>query len=104
MTTPTPSYVTFPPGTPVRLRIRQWRVEPRELKDPSTGQVKTIDVLVLEVTHVNDEERSTQATFTAFKAIQTITPLLTSGLALRRPVEIVRRGSGYLTEYEVRVL
>jgi len=102
--TPQPSYVVFPPNKPVRLRVRRAYQEDRPILDGRTRQPKVVNTLVLEVTEVDGVARETQASFIAFKAQQTLAPIINSGEIFRRVVEITYRPAGYQTEYEVHLL
>lgn len=101
---PEATFVTFPPDTPVRLRITGARMEDRVRVDPLSGKEGEVRALVLDVSEVNGEARKTTASLLSLKAQENLAAAINSGEAFRRVVEITRRRSGYATTYEIRLL
>mgnify|MGYP001567325345 CR=1 FL=1 len=102
--TPQANYIILEPNTPVRLRVKAARQEDRPITDPVSRQPKIINVLVLDVTELNGQPLAKELSFTSFKAQQALAPLLNSGEAFRRILEVTYRPKGFATEYEFRVL
>lgn len=104
MVTPLASFVVLEPGRPVRLRARSARMETRDIRDPATERLKSADALVLDVYEVDGQPRETTLSLLSFKAQSALAPLINSGEAFRRELEITRRPRGFATEYEIRAL
>ena len=99
-----PTFLVLEPNIPVTIRVTRARLEDRETRDPVTGVVSLKQTLVLELSEVNSQTRVTSLSFLSRKAINSLQPYISSGEITRRRLEVTRRGQGYATEYEFRLL
>lgn len=99
-----PTFLALEPDTPVTVRVTSARLEDRETRDPATGIVSLKQALALEITEVNGQPLATSLSFLSAKAINALRPHIDSGEITRRRLQVTRRGRGYATEYEFRLL
>jgi len=98
------NYVELPPNTPVRLRLKNPRIEERQIRDPKTGIVKTVRALVFDVYEKDGVPGSWIFSTLSEKLATQLMALWQTGILQNHAVEIVRIPRDFATEYEVRVI
>lgn len=98
------NYVQLPPNKPVRMRLKNPRIEERQIRDPKTGLTKTVRALVFDVYELDGVPGQWIFSTLSEKLATQLMALWQSGVLQERAVEIVRLPRDFATEYEVRVI
>jgi len=98
------NYVTLPPNTPVRMRLKNPRIEERQIRDPKTGLTKTVRALVFDVYELNGTPGHWIFSTLSEKLATQLMALWERGILQEHAVEITRIPRDFATEYEVRVI
>jgi hypothetical protein len=100
------NFVKLEPDREKILRIKEgsFRIEPRIIKDPSSKQTKTVNSAVMDV--IQEDGRTVQKGFSTLSdklAVQ-LKAAHDNGTLYRYSVGIKRVGSGFVTEYQLRLI
>ena len=99
-----PSYVRLVEGIAKKLHFTDHKWITKEIKDPITGWVKRLRTLVFRVDWEDGRHVDKTFSVTSSKLQQMLLPYL-DGKAYKRYIfEIRKRGSGFLTEFEIRTI
>lgn len=96
------NYVVLERDTPAVLHFRAHRMETRTITDPLSRRGKAVHTLVFDVDRFNGEPSIATLSVMSEKLAQMLEPYLDGNRYTRYQFTIVRRGEGFLTEYEVQ--
>ena len=97
-------YVRFVEGVSKKLHFTDHKWVYKEIKDPLTGWTKRIRTLVLKVDWEDGRHVDKTLSVTSSKLQQMLLPYLDGKRYKRYLFEIRKRGSGFLTEWEMRTI
>ena len=98
------NFVELQPGVPARMHFTDHAFDAKEIRDPRTGLVKTLNTLVFVVDQLNGVPVGALFSVTAEKLAKHLQPHLTDRAYRRSLFTITKLGAEYLTSYEVQVL
>ncbi|MEM1944063.1 MAG: hypothetical protein QXE52_08285 [Candidatus Caldarchaeum sp.] len=96
------NFVRLEPGVRKRLRLANHMFLDKVIKDPMTGQPKTVRVLQFDVVEEDGQPVRKVFSVTSEKLASSFLPYLEGQRYRNYVVEIEKRGEGFLTDYSVR--
>lgn len=104
MVIPIAPYVELQREKPKRMLFDRWWWEDREITDPKTKRLKPARVMVFHVTQEDGQKVDKTWSVLGYKLQQSLAPLIESGQAFTRMVEITWYPRDYATEYGLRLV
>jgi len=98
------NYVQLVPNQPKRLKVKNMRIEERQITDPKTKLPKTVRALVFDVYEEDGVPVSKTFSTLSEKLAQQLKALYENGVLENKTLVITWRPRDYATEYEVYVM
>ena len=97
------NYIELQPGVPATMHFTDHAFDAKEIRDPRTGLVKSLNTLVFSVDRLNGVAVGALYSVTADKLAKQLAPYLANRAYRGFLFTITKLGTEYLTSYEVGV-
>lgn len=98
------NYITLEPGKTEVLHFKDHAMRRTRMRDPLTGQEKTVTALVLTVDERGGVVADTLLSIIQEKLAAALAPYLEGQRYRQYTFALTRRGSGFTTEWEIQAL
>lgn len=95
------NFISLEEGVPTVMHFADHEIQPRDVRDPLTGRVKPLNVLVFRVDELNGQSVSSEWSITSERAASNFAPFLEDKSYVTRLWTVTARGTGFAREFEV---